>query len=98
MGEVIRNGSNIMDKSVKATNEAEKRLREAEAALAASKRPSREYDSLFWTLLDAERQYHAVLRAETVPRTTCASAQVQAGRSDGLAMVLRSLRASLPAL
>jgi predicted nucleic acid-binding Zn ribbon protein len=61
-----------MDKSVKAANVAEKHLHKVKAALAASRRFSREYDMAFWALMAAEQNYRAALRAETVPRVACA--------------------------
>src|SRR6516164_2287884 len=60
-----------MDKSMKAANEAEKRLREVEAALAASSPRGEERGVLAFAAVEAERQYRAALRAEKVPRVTC---------------------------
>jgi hypothetical protein len=53
------------------SDEAEKRLRGIEAALAASPRHSDERAMLAFAVVDAEREYHAALRAEKAPRVSC---------------------------
>jgi hypothetical protein len=71
----MRNGRGITDKSTKAANEAEKQLRETEAALAASKRATNERAVLAVMTVAAEQNYRAALRAEKVPRVTCSRCQ-----------------------
>jgi hypothetical protein len=75
VGDLIRYGRSIMDKSSKAVDAALRTLREVEAALAASKRWSNERAALVFAVMDAERAYYAALRAEKTPRVNCACCQ-----------------------
>jgi hypothetical protein len=64
-----------MDKSTKAVSKAEKRLRQIEAALAASPRHSNERGLLVFTLMDAEREHRATLRAAKTAQVICSRCQ-----------------------
>ena len=49
-----------------------KKLHEVQAACAATKSLSKDRISLVFAEMDAERAYHAALRAEKIPRVNCA--------------------------
>jgi hypothetical protein len=62
-----------MDKNSKVVDAALKKLHEVQAACAAARDLDRAV--LAFAVLDAERAYHAALRAEKVPRVDCARCQ-----------------------
>jgi hypothetical protein len=78
-----------MGASSKAVDAAGKTLPEVKAALAASGRHSNERVALVFAVEDAEQAYRAALRAEKIPRVTCARCQRRLKRGEALVWVWR---------